>query len=376
METEREEKQKNKRVLFVPVGSIVLLSLGFLGALIHIFSVYFPSFADFINNTLGHFLRLTLSKIFSIFPFSFMEFLLYFSPVMIAVAGVIVYKKAKKGRVFLFRAISTLLALASLIYFFFAAGFAPGYRGAPLAKKIGLTQKEVTAKELYDTACIIREELNSLAGDVLYFESGASCLPFSYGELCDKLCDSYEKIEEKYSYLNTFDSSVKPLIISPYMTYTHLTGIYSFFTGEANINTNFPDFIIVHSAAHEMAHQRGISREDEANFTSFLVCREADDPYIRYCAYLNLFLYFSNALYSADPALHESVYYGLDKRAHDDLIAYATFFEKYEDSVAGEIAEGLNNAYLESQGTPGSASYGLVVDLAVAFYADGNPSSS
>lgn len=372
METEREEKKENKRVFYVPVGSIVLLSLGLLGALIHIFSVSFPSFADFINETIGHFLRFTLSKAFSILPFSFMELLLFFSPILIAVAGIIVYKKGKKGRIYLIRAISTLLAIAALIYFLFAASFAPGYRGEPLGKKLGFAQNEITKEELYDTACIIRNELNSLADDVIFFESGASRLPFSYDTLSEKLCDSYEIVEKEYAYLNTFDSSVKSLIISPLMTYTHLTGIYSFFTGEANINTNFPDFIIVHSAAHEMAHQRGISREDEANFTSFLVCREADDPYIRYCAYLNMFLYFSNALYSADPALHAAIYDGLDERAHGDLIAYSLFFEKYEDSAAGEIAESLNNAYLESQGTQGTASYGLVVDLTVAFYADGN----
>ena len=55
------------------------------------------------------------------------------------------------------------------------------------------------------------------------------------------------------------------------MTYTHISGIYTFYTGESNININYPDFVVASSATHEMAHQRGVARENEANFVSFVV---------------------------------------------------------------------------------------------------------
>jgi hypothetical protein len=124
----------------------------------------------------------------------------------------------------------------------------------------------------------------------------------------------------------------------------------------------------VFTTAHELAHQRGIAREDEANFVAFLVCAESDEPYIKYCAYMNLCEYVLNALYSADSTLWETTYKKLDNRAIYEMIAYNDHYEKYRDNVVGEISGAINDAYLQANGTQGSVSYGLVVDLAVAYF--------
>ena len=118
-----------------------------------------------------------------------------------------------------------------------------------------------------------------------------------------------------------------------------------------------------------MAHQRGISREDEANFTAFLVCSASEDDYIRYCAYLNMYRYLSNELYDTDRELFSSAYSALSSNVKGELSAYSTFFEKYRDNKASEISDKFNEAYLKSQGTEGVKSYGMVVRLAVAYYA-------
>ena len=44
------------------------------------------------------------------------------------------------------------------------------------------------------------------------------------------------------------------------------------------------------------------------------------------------------------------------------------FYEKYSDNVVGDISGAINDAYLQANGTQGSVSYGLVVDLAVAYF--------
>ncbi|MFN8548796.1 MAG: DUF3810 family protein [Candidatus Eisenbacteria bacterium] len=56
-----------------------------------------------------------------------------------------------------------------------------------------------------------------------------------------------------------------------------INGIYIPFTGEAAVCAP-PEPEQPFVMAHEMAHQRGIAREDEANFTSWLACREAVTP--------------------------------------------------------------------------------------------------
>ncbi len=361
---------EKKRILPVHPAALAILALGATGAFIHLFSVLSPSFADFINTTLGAAIRFLLGKLFSVFPFSFMEFLLYSSPVILCVAVSLAVKCAKGGGVYIIRALSAVLSIAAGVYFLFSIDFAPAYRGAPLSEKLSLERRDVSKEELYEAALLVIEDLEGEIDSARFRADGSSFMPFSLSELSEKHCASYERLSEEYSFITHFSSEVKPLIISPLMTYTHISGIYSFFTGEANINTNYPDFVVVYTAAHEMAHQRGIAREDEANFLAFLACRESEDGYIRYCAYLNMYEYLANALYSADADLYRDLQARLPREAKAELSAYSAFFDKYRSSKAADVSDAMNNAYLESQGTEGTRSYGMVADLAVAFYLD------
>ncbi|MBE6612559.1 MAG: DUF3810 domain-containing protein, partial [Ruminococcaceae bacterium] len=151
-------------------------------------------------------------------------------------------------------------------------------------------------------------------------------------------------------------------------TYTHISGMYTYYTGEANLNINFPDYNLPFTAAHELAHQRGILPENEANFVAFLVCMESDDPYIRYSGLLNMVEYVNSALYSADYDTFAAVYGSLDPRVRYEIVSYNEFFEKYRENTAANVSSALNDTYLKAQGqTAGEKSYGMVVDLAVAY---------
>ena len=58
----------------------------------------------------------------------------------------------------------------------------------------------------------------------------------------------------------------------------------------------------------------------------------------------------------------------LSANIKNEMRAYAEFYDKYSDSVAGDVSEVVNNTFLTMQGTEGTKSYGMVVDLAVAYY--------
>ena len=162
---------------------------------------------------------------------------------------------------------------------------------------------------------------------------------------------------------------MKPIILSEPMTYTHISGVYTYFTGEANLNVDFPDYTLPFTAAHEFAHQRGIARENEANFVAFLVCAESDDAYIRYSGYLNLYEYVVNALYSASKDMYKDVRAQMTVRANGEMKAYSVFYDQYRDSEISKVSTSINNAYLQANGTEeGTKSYGMVVDLAVAYH--------
>ena len=64
------------------------------------------------------------------------------------------------------------------------------------------------------------------------------------------------------------------------MSYLDFTGFFFPFTAEANVNTDFPGALFASTIAHELSHQRGVAREQEANFTAVLACLNTATPTI------------------------------------------------------------------------------------------------
>jgi hypothetical protein len=261
-----------------------------------------------------------------------------------------------------------IFSILSLFLSSFVLCFSAGYKSASLDKKLNMEMQAVDAEELYDASEYLVNKINELSVEIGYGEDGFSQMPYSFTELNEKLLIAYESFCQDHDFISTFKSRLKPVLISEAMSYAHITGVYSFFTGEANINVSFPDYTIPFTSAHEMAHQRGFAREDEANMIAFLVCIQSEDLYIQYSAYLNVFEYVSAALYRADNAKFKQIYDKLNNDTHLEQKAYNNFFEKYDNSVASKVSGVVNDTYLKSQGTPGKKSYGMVVDLTVAYF--------
>lgn len=369
---DRSKLKQNLKAVF-PTVSIVFIGIFIFGLLVLLLSKLSVPFADFWNRYVASVFRGALAWATNLLPFSLAEYALLCSPVILAIVIRYVCKnKIASSWKKTIRFSVTALATASLAISSLNICFSAGYNTSTLDKKLGMERQKVTAEELYLTAEILVSELNGLTDQIVYSSSGESYMQYSFSEMTEKLNAAYNGVCDEYSFIPRLYSRPKQVVLSEPWTYTHISGVYTYFTGEANININFPDYTLPFTAAHEMAHQRGIAREDEANFVAFLVCKESFDPYIRYSAYLNLYEYVANALYKADKELYRDVYSSLDKRIVGEEKAYSAFFDKYRDNVVADVSGAVNDSYLQSQGqTAGSKSYGLVVDLAVSYYLHG-----
>ena len=348
------------KIIYIIAAICVVWSIAFLLS---------RDFSDFFNRHISTILRGTLAYATSWIPFSLAEFLLLLSPVLVFVITKLVMSKFGESTSELISAVISVLSILALVFSAFTIGFAPAYRGTTLDKKLGLEAKEVNAEQLYDTALVLIDNINDMVDEIYYTEDGFSVMPYGHTEMNIKLLDAFDDISDKHSFVPRLDSRVKPVMLSEVMSYTHITGVYTFFTGEANINIAFPDYSLPFTAAHELSHQRGIARENEANFMAFLVCAASDDHYIRYCAYLNLYEYVANALYYADSELYTKAWARLPICVKNELYAYSEFMDKYRDSTASQISDAVNDTFLKFNGTEGTKSYGMVVDLAVAYFA-------
>ncbi len=415
-----------------------------ISGIVYLFAVFNPTFADFLCFKVGSVVRYILAIPTNLLPFSFAELLLILL-IPIFIAALII---ASRWHCTLWRNVfafsGKIMAFALVILILFVWGFGTGYHGTTLDQKLGIDKRDVSEDDLYELTLELTAVVNELAEEIEFLETDFSEMPYSRGEMNDKLLAAYERVSDEYTFIPRMYSRVKPVMMSELMSYTHITGVYSFFTGEANINIAFPDYTIPYTAAHELAHQRGIAREDEANFVAFLVCSASDDIYIQYSGYLNMLEYVTSAYaravnsntcydfkkfsemmaessaasaalesYTAangeiksytdllaamerDEALksaieeseelneslgfyknraesvdrYNSVRYSLEESVRAEQRAYNEFFEKYKDNIAATISGAVNDTYLQMQGTAGTVSYGMVVDLAVAYYKD------
>lgn len=366
--TDKVKNDKKRREwLGLPLFSWVLFALAALALIVMLAYNLSEGFANFYNRYPAAFLRGALAMVSAILPCSLGEALVIFAPVLLVF--IVIY--ANKHYTGSWRDVGSFvvitLSVASLFFTTFALNFGAGYHTSSVDQLLELDRRDVSAEELRATAEYLVDEINNYTDSLAVREDGSSVMPYGYDTLTKKLLEAYDKVSDEYGFISRFPSRIKPVMLSEPWTYTHISGVYTYFTGEANINTNFPDYTLPYTAAHEMAHQRGIAREDEANFVAFLVCAASDDEYIRYSGYLNLYEYVANALYSADKIAYTEVRGELSAVARKEMQAYSAFFDKYRENVAANVTESVNNAYLTIQGTPGTKSYGMVVDLAVAY---------
>ena len=347
----------------------MLIILALICGIIKIAAVCSVPFAEYFNGRVSPIFRSVFAHISSVFPFSVAEtFIIAMIPLAVVFFVYCIRVSAKNGT--LIRQIFRVVAVICFIFSTFVLNYSTGYNTRTLDEKLGIDAKTPTSDELYTACAMAAINLYDIEEDVLVDKSGATVMPYSFFELSDKLNAAYDSLYEKYDFLTPLHTGIKRIALSKPLTYTHMSGFYTFFTGEANVNVNYPDFVTVFTAAHEMAHQRGIAREDEANYVAFLACIGSEDDYIRYCGYTNILEYLGSALADLDYERFSSqVYAFFPTVTKNEFAAYAKAFEPYRDNIAASVSSAANDAYLKSQGvSEGEKSYGLVVDLASAYF--------
>jgi hypothetical protein len=158
----------------------------------------------------------------------------------------------------------------------------------------------------------------------------------------------------------------KPVFFSKLMSYTGISGIYFPFTGEANVNIDIPDSMLPATTCHEMAHQRGFAREDEANYIAWIACNSSDNAAFCYSGTLLALIQAMNVFYEQVPDRAGVLQGKYSEGVTRDLRDIAQYWKKYEGKVE-EVTSDINDAYLKSnRQEEGVQSYGRMVDLLLA----------
>ena len=342
-------------------GAAVAVALAGVGLI-----VYAKSNPDFLNGAYRDFTVAAqgfLSRVTSVVPFSIAEILIYLlSAALLAgiVYGIIRLIK-KPGRLrFLARAAAVVSLAAAIVFTGFYSLWGLNYQARPLAQSMGLNTEPRGAAELVTLNEYLAENANRLSVCVERDEEGRVC-GFDFGETAREVAQQVAKTT------GHSEAAAKYVAASVPLSYTEITGMFTFYTGEANVNSNSTPESLPFVMAHETAHRNGIAREDEANFFAFYSLYESDDPLIAYSAYMMALTYCQNKLYAANSEEWTRIWGSYGEELRGDYKAYNEHWRQYEGKVA-EVSQTVNNTYLQTQGQQdGVKSYGRMVDLMLAW---------
>lgn len=341
-------------------------------------SFLWPEFTESVySRAIFRFINQGLSAATGILPFSLGEFLLYAAiaalggfVILMAVGAVL----AKKNwwRVLLRRTVA-LGCAASMLYALFVGLWGFNYARQPLGQTLALDTSPARVEELYLTCQALIAQANELRTQVAEDEAGVFTPDASREEMMRSTGALYNRAAQATScdFLGGSFGRAKPVLYSTGLSWAHITGVYFPFSGEANVNTDIPSLLFSATSLHEAAHQRGFSREDEANFLAYYVSRYSGDASVAYSGAMLALINAMNQLYHADSDMYFKLRGTYSDGLDRDLEAYSEYWRQFDGPVS-EAAETVNNNFLKANmQSDGVKSYGRMVDLLIGLWRNG-----
>ena len=345
-----------------------------------------PSAMDWAATRISAPIRGILGLINSVYPFSLMEFLCAVAGVWLIyyiIRTIVVTVRTREKLKTLSRRLLTLAVAVLYVWCLFCWLWNSGYHAPGFAEKNGLKGGGGRVEDLTAVTSLFADKANEFAP--LVPRDGDYHFTMDYRDFIDDSTFIYNNLSKEYPSLSGRLFKPKPMAFSWLMSRTGYTGIYFALTGESNINTRAPACLLPATMAHELAHQRGVVAEDEANFVGILACVTSGYTVYEYSGYLMGLIYLRNALFTADYDAWASISDNLCPEVKKDLqdnydywLSQKTvdtgvdFFDNILTTVTGTVSDAVEtiyDGYLKTQNQElGIMSYGACVNLLVEYY--------
>jgi len=321
-----------------------------------------------------------IARVTSLFSFSIAEFLVYIAAFFIIVRLVrglvwFLYERSAAGRIYyLLDMIMSGVVFFAAVCFLFITLWGLNYNRLTFAESSGLDAAPAPVSALERSALLLVMETNSLREIVKEDDDGVMALSVPLRNTLTRANEGYRSAATEFDALDGFEPGrPKPVLASRIMSYAGITGVYFPITAEANINTDITDAELPFTICHELAHQLGYSREDEASFISWVACMYSPYEDYRYSGSLMALVHLLNALRERDTVAWGKARGMCSPAVNGDLNAMGQYWRLYEGPVS-EVSESINDAFLRAnKQEDGVQSYGRMVDLVIAYLAAGEP---
>lgn len=257
-----------------------------------------------------------------------------------------------------------LILLLAFVYIIFYLFWGINYDRKGIAYQLHITPQQYDTSDLLVMQNLLLEKVNFTKAVIIQKHEKYP----STRQLIQRAKRSYAAAGKKFPFFVYRNTSVKSSFYGTLGDYLGFTGYYNPFTGEAQINTTVPKMLQPYIATHEIAHQLGYAKENEANFVGYLAAVNSQDTLFHYSTYLDLFLYTNREVYYLDSAASRKALNELSVSVRKDLLELKQFDLDHQ-SVFEPLINWMYGNYLKLNNQPkGLHSYNAVVGMLIEYY--------
>ena len=332
--------------------------------LIYILS-QFPEFVEtYYSNGIYQWISKLSRFIFGWLPFSFGD-LFYAVTIIYATRWIIIHRKRliEDTKNWLL----DVIAAIAIFYFAFHLLWAFNYYRLPLHENLEL-QADYTTEELIQVTQNLIDKSNAIHLDITKDDSLKVEFSYSKKDILKMAPDGYVQLKKTYPHLEYSSKSIKTSLFSTPLTYMGFSGYLNPFTNEAHIDGLIPVYKFPTTVCHEIAHQLGYAKENEANFIGSLAAISHDDVYFKYSGYTFALRHCLFEIFRRDPILYETlvekVHIGILKNYQEVQL----FWDSYQNPAEPLFKKTYDTFLQANNQKEGMKSYSYVVALYVNYF--------
>ncbi len=269
--------------------------------------------------------------IFSAFPFAVGDFL-YVILIATVIWHLMVFSSKSKYSKDVFVAFGLkILNFVLLIYIAFKLLWGLNYNRPSINRQLEISDQPYQKEQLLKLSSFMLKQLKA-SKQLLAADHNNEYTPI---ELEDRAASAFNDLAINQPLFEYKHETIKATNSPWALSKMGIEGFYNPLSGEANINTRLPSFILPFVVCHEIAHQIGVAKEDEANLIGYLTAVKTNDCRFKYAAYYNMFRYVLFEIRMKYPEDYNVIITKVPENIKKDFKTEREFWAKYNGAMAG-----------------------------------------
>lgn len=274
-------------------------------------------------------IAIALRWLSSIFPFAIGD-IIYALFIILVLAKTIISLKNRKALnrksilILLIKGVNLLL----ILYIAFKLLWGLNYSRPNINEQLKISNDKYSVKELVLLGDYFIDKLNRLQPKL------SPNLQYNIKQLREKAVIDYQNLAQQNAFFSYHQPSVKQVTNGWLISKIGIEGYYNPLSGEANINMALPAWVLPFVTCHEIAHQIGVAKEDEANLVAYLVAKNSKDVNFQYSANYNMLRYILVEIRLKSPEDYIALREKIDPAVLATFKAENDFWVKYNGEMS------------------------------------------